>query len=207
MAAVTWKVVGDYFEGCNCDSTCPCIFLADPDQGDCKLTIAWHIEKGHHGLTRLDGLNVAGIYYTPGNMVSGPKWRAALYLDERANRAQAEALGKIFSGQAGGFLANVAALIGEVMGVRAAPIEFEANNRQRRLRIPGALTLEVEGIAGADANREALVVNPALYGAAGFDPVIARSTRYTLTDHGMEWDNSGKNAFYSRFAYEGDSRL
>ena len=40
-----------------------------------------------------------------------------------------------------------------------------------------------------------------------FDPVIARSTRYTLKDHGMEWDNSGKNAFYSRFAYEGDSRL
>ncbi len=207
MAAVSWKVEGDYFEGCNCNSTCPCIFLADPDQGDCQLTIAWHIEKGHHGSTRLDGLNVVGIFYTPGNMVSGPKWRAALYLDERANREQADALGKVFSGQAGGFLANVAALIGEVMGVRAAPIRFEANDKQRRLSIPGALTLEVEGIAGGDANRESLVVNPALYGAAGFDPVIARSTKYTLKDHGMEWDNSGKNAFYSRFAYEGDSRL
>ncbi len=207
MTAVSWKVEGDYFEGCNCDSTCPCIFLADPDQGDCKLTIAWHIEKGHHDSTRLDGLNVAGVFYTPGNMVSGPKWRAALYLDELANSEQADALGKIFSGQEGGFLANIAGLIGEVMGVRAAPIQFEANDKQRRLRIPGALTLEVEGIAGGDPNRESLVVNPALYGAAGFDPVIARSTNYTFNDHGMEWDNSGKNAFYSRFAYEGDSRL
>ncbi len=207
MAAVSWKVDGDYFEGCNCQSTCPCIFLADPDEGDCQLTIAWHIEKGHHGPTRLDGLSVVGIFYTPGNMVSGPKWRAALYLDERANREQADALGKIFSGQAGGFLANVAALIGEVMGVRAAPIRFEVNGKQRRLQIPGALTLELEGIAGSDPNRESLVTNPALYAGAGFDPVIARSTKYTFKDHGMEWDNSGKNAFYSRFAYEGDSRL
>ncbi len=207
MAAASWKVEGDYFEGCNCNSTCPCIFLADPDQGDCKLSIAWHIEKGHYGSTRLDGLNVSGIYYAPGNIVSGPKWRAALYLDEHADREQADALGKIFSGQAGGFLSNVAALVGEVMGVRPAPIQFEANGRQRRLLIPDILTLEIEGIGGGDPSREALVVNPALYGAAGFDPVIARSTRYTLKDHGMEWDNSGKNAFYSRFAYEGDSQL
>lgn len=197
----SWKVEGDYFEACNCDSTCPCIFLADPDQGDCELTIGWHIEKGHYGPTRLDGLNVAGIFYAPSNMVTGPKWRAALYLDERANREQADALGAIFSGQAGGFLANVAALIGEVMGVRAAPIQFEAKGRQRRLRIPNALELEVEGTAGGDPNRESLVVNPALYGAAGFDPVIARSTQYTFKDHGLEWSNLGKNAFYSRFAY------
>ncbi|MER3459624.1 MAG: hypothetical protein C4309_14280 [Chloroflexota bacterium] len=207
MAAISWKVEGDYFEACNCESTCPCIFLADPSQGDCKLTIAWHIEKGHHGSTRLDGLNVAGIFYAPGNMVTGPKWRAALYIDERASQEQAEALGQIFSGQAGGFLANVAALIGEVMGVRSAPIHFEANGKQRRLHIPTTLELEVEGVTGGDPNREALVVNPALYGAAGFDPVIARSTKYTFKDHGIDWDNSGKNAFYSRFAYEGDNRL
>lgn len=197
----SWKVEGDYFEACNCESTCPCIFLADPSQGDCELAIAWHIENGHYSQTRLDGLNVAGIYYTPGNMVSGPKWRAALYLDERASPEQADALGRIFSGQAGGFLANVAALIGEVLGVRSVPIHFEADGRKRRLRIPAALELEVEGLKGGDLDREPKVTNPALYGAAGFDPVIARSSKYTFRDHGFEWDNSGKNAFYSRFAY------
>jgi hypothetical protein len=197
----SWKVEGDYFEACNCESTCPCIFLADPSQGDCELTIAWHIENGHYGQTRLDGLNVAGIYYTPGNMVSGPKWRAALYLDERASREQADALVRIFSGQAGGFLANVAALIGEVLGVRTAPIHFEADGRKRRLRIPAALDLEIEGLKGGDPDREPTVTNPALYGAVGFDPIIARSSKYTFTDHGFAWDNSGKNAFYSRFVY------
>jgi hypothetical protein len=81
-ASEKWKVEGDYFEGCNCDSMCPCIFLADPDKGYCQLTIGWHIEKGAHGSTQLDGLNVVGIFHAPGNMVKGPKWRAALYVDQ-----------------------------------------------------------------------------------------------------------------------------
>ena len=200
-AAISWEVEGDSFEGCNCQSICPCIFLADPDEGDCQLTIGWHIQKGHYGSTRLDGLNVAGVFHTPGNMVTGPKWRAALYLDDRASKEQAEALGKIFSGQGGGFLANVAALIGEVMGVRSAPIQFGIDGKRRWMRIPNVLDIEVEGVKGGNPNREAHVTNPALYGAIGFDPVISRSTKYTYHDHGLEWDNTGKNGFYSRFAY------
>lgn len=198
---MTWKVEGDYFEGCNCDSICPCIFFNDPDKGDCRLTIAWHIERGHYESTQLDGLNVVGVFHAPGNMAQGPKWKAAIYLDQRASPQQAEALGKIFSGQAGGFLANVAALIGEVVGERRVPIDFAVKGRRRTLKIPGTLELDIEGTGGADSGRDSLVTNPALYGAAGFDPVIAHSTKNVYKDHGMEWDNTGKNAFYSRFAY------
>jgi hypothetical protein len=45
-ANTKWNLEGDYFEGCNCDSICPCIFKADPDEGFCNLTAAWHIQKG-----------------------------------------------------------------------------------------------------------------------------------------------------------------
>ncbi len=131
-----WQLEGDYFEACNCESTCPCIFLADPDEGDCQLTLAWHVGRGHFGTTSLDGLTVAGIFHTPGNMLSGPKWRAALYIDERADADQALALEQIFSGQAGRFWANIAPLIGEQLGVRQVPMEFEADGRRRRLRFP-----------------------------------------------------------------------
>lgn len=34
----SWKLEGDYFEGCNCDIVCPRIFLGDPDEGDCHVT-------------------------------------------------------------------------------------------------------------------------------------------------------------------------
>ena len=81
-----WKLEGDYFEACNCDTVCPCVFLGNPDQGECYLTIAWHIEKGHFDDTSLDGLNVVAVFHTPGNMWTGPKWKAALYLDERSTK-------------------------------------------------------------------------------------------------------------------------
>jgi hypothetical protein len=71
------------------------------------------------------------------------------------------------------------------------------------VRIPGVLDLVVEGSRGGDAEKEALITNPALYAAPGFNPVIARSTHYTYNDHGTVWDNSGRNAFYSRFSYAG----
>ncbi len=45
------------------------------------------------------------------------------------------------------------------------------------------------------------MTNPALCAAPGYDPVISRSTRYTFHDHGIDWDNTGRNAFYSGFRY------
>ncbi|MGB6672386.1 MAG: DUF1326 domain-containing protein [Candidatus Nitrosopolaris sp.] len=197
----SWKIEGDYFEACNCRSICPCIFMGDPDNGDCQLTIAWHIQKGQYGQTRLDGLNAVGVFHTPGNMFTGPKWKAAIYLDEQASSEQADALGKIFSGQAGGFLAKVGSLIGEVLGVRRASIQFGVDGKRRWLRIPNSLELEIEGLAGSDPNKESLIINPAIAVSPGFDPVISHSTKYTYHDHGLEWDNSNKNAFYSKFSY------
>lgn len=35
MPEQTWRLEGDYFEACNWESTCPCILMADPDEGDC----------------------------------------------------------------------------------------------------------------------------------------------------------------------------
>ena len=103
-ARTSWKLEGDYFEGCNCDLTCPCTFTEDPDEGECYVTTAWHIQKGNYGNTILHGLDIVGMFNAPGNMLKGPKWKAALYIDEKASPEQNDALTRIYSGQAGGFL-------------------------------------------------------------------------------------------------------
>ncbi|MDP9288878.1 MAG: DUF1326 domain-containing protein [Thermoproteota archaeon] len=90
-ANTKWKLEGDYFEGCNCDSICPCIFKGDPDEGFCNATAAWHIQKGsYNDKINFNGLNVVALFHTPGNMLTGPKWDAALYIDERASKEQTE---------------------------------------------------------------------------------------------------------------------
>ena len=50
-----------------------------------------------------DELNVVALFHSPGNMLTGPKWDAALYIDERASKEQTDSLATIYSGQAGGF--------------------------------------------------------------------------------------------------------
>jgi hypothetical protein len=196
-----WKLEGDYFEGCNCDTVCPCIFLLDPDKGYCNLTVAWHIEKGYYDHTQLNGLNAVAVFVAPGNMFTGPKMKVVFYLDNVASQEQKEALSKIFSGQSGGFFAAVSNFIGEIVAVKSAPITFGMEGRRRWLHIPEYLNLEIEAIKGSDPNKESTVTNPTFSITPGIDAIIAPSTKYSYKDQGFEWDSSGKNGFYSKFNY------
>ena len=199
--AIPWEIEGDYFEGCNCNVMCPCTVADDPDEGNCYVTTAWHIQKGNYGETGLDGMNVVAMFNAPGNMLKGPKWKGALYIDQKATPQQNDALAKIYSGQAGGFFAVVTNLVGEILGVKSVPIEFDINGKRRSLRVKDSLELEIEGVNGADAHRDVLLVNPSFSAVPGSDLVIARSSKYNYKDYGIEFNNSGKNGFYCKFRY------
>jgi hypothetical protein len=129
------------------------------------------------------------------------KWKVALYLDQRATPPQSEALGKIFSGQAGGHLANLAPLIGEVLGVKSAPIDYKAEGKRRSLRIGDIARAEIEAAAGADGGPPAIQNHP-LCIAPGFPAVVARSKHASFHDFGLNLEVSEKNGFYSPFSYQ-----
>lgn len=80
--AAQWSLTGTYFETCNCESACPCVFLSPSTTGECTVLIGWHIEKGRLDAVALDGLNVALAVYSPGHMAQ-VKWKAALYFDNK----------------------------------------------------------------------------------------------------------------------------
>ena len=161
LPSSSWKIEGDYFEGCNCDVICPCIFMADPDEGFCDVIPAWHINRGTFDNIILDDLNVVAFFHAPGNMLTGPKWKVVLYIDQRATAEQLDAITKIYSGQSGGFFEAAKNLFGEVLGIKQSTIELGVEGRRRWLRINDSLELDIEGIKGADQSREALIINPA----------------------------------------------
>jgi hypothetical protein len=198
---MTWNVTGSYFEACNCETACPCVFLSPPTTGDCTVLIGWHIDSGVHDGVALDGMNVALAVHSPGHMVETP-WRAALYLDDRASEEQAASLGAVFSGAAGGHPAVLGAHIGEVMGVVAAPISFEIDGSSRALRIGEVADVKIMAIAGQGGEQVTITNHPLCIGP-GYDAVAARSEHLRYTDHGYEWELSGKNGFFSPFTYEG----
>jgi hypothetical protein len=199
--AEQWNLAGTYFETCNCEAACPCVFLSPPTTGECTVLIAWHIDQGRCDEVTLDGLNVALAVHSPGHMMQVP-WKAALYLDDQASEAQQTALTQIFAGQAGGHFARVGTHIGEVLGVKNASMTYEAAGKNRRLRIAEVAEAEIHALAG-QGDADITITNHPLCIAPGYPAVVARSTRLTYRDHGLEWELSGKNGFYSPFHYAG----
>ena len=195
-----WQIAGDYFENCNCDVVCPCLFspnaplTSKPTAGACEVAFGFHVDRGDYGGVTLDGLNVALIARTPGAMAEG-NWSVALYLDERADEQQRQALQAVFTGSVGGPVAALAPLISTVLGVKTVPITFNVAGKRRSVEIPNIMHLAVQPLPSLDPNNEIWALN-----AHPFAPQVALAVgdqNSTWTDYGMSWDNSGTHGYYA----------
>lgn len=204
-----WWMSGEYLENCNCEVLCPCLLgprnarggaMARPTEGHCDVPIVFQVAAGAAGATSLTGTHAALSVYTPGAMGDG-NWRVGLYLDERASAEQRAALEQIFSGRAGGVMGRIAALVGEWLPARVAPIEFGKEGRRRWAKIPGVLDVEVEGVEGAAPGSEAWIDNVRHFVSRRL--AAARASRGSYRDHGVTWDNAGRNAHYASFEWRG----
>jgi hypothetical protein len=200
-----WQLTGDYFENCNCNVVCPCLLstaaplTSRPSQGMCDVALLFHIDSGSYDRVSLDGLNVAVVAHTPGPMGEG-NWTVAAYIDERADDQQTAALGAIFTGAEGGPMAAFAPLIANSLGVKKTPIAYTVSGNTRSAQIPGILNMAVEPIPTAHPSGEiwAAVGHPVAPDRLAL--AVGRSGS-TYTDHGMRWDNSGKNGHYAPISW------
>jgi hypothetical protein len=196
-----WHLSGDYFENCNCDVVCPCLvspgapMTARPSQGMCDVALVFHIETGRYDEVALDGLNVALIGHTPGAMGEG-NWTLAAYVDERADDDQTAALGAIFSGAEGGPMAAFAPLVSTHLGVKKVPIKYAVSGKTRSAEIPGIMHMAVEPLPTMHPGGEmwAAIGHPV---APDRLALAVGGASSTFADHGMRWDNSGKNGHYA----------
>lgn len=197
---MSFTVKGDYFEACSCDVSCPCIWLAPATQEACDLLLAWHVSEGQKDGVDISGLNAVMAVHTPKQMTDG-NWKVALYLDDRATPEQSEALGAVFSGGAGGHLAAVGPLIGEVVGVAPASISFSRSGGSLKATVGDVLSMESEEMVGMDGSNPPVITNP-LLGVVTQPVTQARAGAVRYGDH---WDTefSGTNSFITAFAYEG----
>lgn len=196
-----WHIVGDYFENCNCAIACPCLFssqrpfTAKPTEGFCETAYVCHITHGTYGSIVLDDLNAVMMAHMPGTFAEG-NWSIALYLDERADSEQRQALEAIFSASAGGPLGLIAPLISTVLGVKFVPITFKIEGKRRSVEIPDIMQLAVRPLPSiGDSVEEIWALN-----AHPLAPKLALAVgeqSSTWRDYGMRWDNSGKHGHYA----------
>lgn len=204
MATPKWRLSGDYFEACNCDFLCPCItsnLTARPTSGECKVALAFHVDRGEFDGAALDGLNFVVVIHSPGVMSAG-NLTAGLIVDDRASPAQQNALGAIVSGQAGGPLAALGPLIGNFAGVEVRPIRFEKQGMRYSVIVPGLVDQTVEGLPSAADTTAPIAIDNVAH------PVttrlaLAKPTHAHLHAFGIDWDepSGGGNGHFAPFSW------
>jgi hypothetical protein len=144
--AVKWNFEADFIQACNCDYGCPCEFSAPPTPGFCEGMVAWHINKGHYGDVKLDGLGLAFAVHWPKAIHQGNGTAAAL-VDERANPQQRDALLQIASGKAGGMpFEIIVTTFSKMLDPQFAPFKFDINGRNSGVQIGSLMNIAVEPI-------------------------------------------------------------
>jgi hypothetical protein len=197
-----WHISGSYFEACNCDAICPCRrqggqkLTVGSTYGVCGFALSWKIAGGAFGSVDLSDLAVvlAGSYRDD---EEGKPWRVMLYLDERANAAQQQALADIFTGRAGGTpLKNYAAAIGETIAVKSARIALD--HRPEHWSITASDYVAVRG--GTPVHSD---IGPVSCGIPGHDHPgeELRTELMRVADPPLGWDVVGRCGFATDFSY------
>ena len=147
-----YEIEGRLLEVCTCNVLCPCWVGEDPDYKTCDTTIAWGIEKGSVEGVSVDDLTIAVSAHIPRNILEPKSWKAVVFVDERATADQEGVLLRLFTGQLGGAIADLAGLIGEVVAVERAPITFTVEGGKGRLSIGSIVEADMAPFVGATGN-------------------------------------------------------
>ena len=204
-----WRVTGDWFDVCKCGIPCPCTFAQAPTYGDCEGILAWHIRDGHYGDARLDGLNIVALGSFDCNIWDGKtKATMGMYMDERADERQREALMVIFSGQGGGWPGEFASMIGEVRGIEYVPITFEIADDLAywAAEVPGKATARAEALTGptiSDGQRVQVHNPPGAEVGPGQIATWGRATTDRADGFGFKWEWDGRSSKHFPFDWEG----
>jgi hypothetical protein len=204
-----WNVKGDWFDVCNCSIPCPCTFAQPPTTGNCEGLLAWHIKTGQYGDVRLDGLSVMAVGTFKGNIWEGKtKASMGMFIDERADARQREALQMIFGGRAGGWPGTFAQFIGDVRGLEFARIDFHVDDdlASWRAEIPGKVAASAEALGGPTTPPGKRVQ---VYNAGGAEcgpgsvATYGTATADKAQVFGFQWERSGKSSKHMAFDWSG----
>jgi hypothetical protein len=133
-----------------------------------------------------------------------------LFIDEKADERQREALQIIFGGQAGGWPAGFAANIGEMRGVEFVPISFEVAGdlAHWRVEIPGRVAARAEALTGPTTppgKRVQTINPPGSEVGPGQIATWGRSTEVRTQGFGLDWTGESRSSKHIPFDWTGPS--
>jgi hypothetical protein len=199
---MAYQLEGKLLEVCDCNVLCPCWIGEDADNVTCDAVVAYQIDQGTVDGTDVSGLCIALVVHIPGNILAG-NWQVAVFVDDKSTPQQQEALLKVWTGQLGGPVGDLAKLVGEVKAVERAPISFSVVEGLGTLKIGDVVDTAMEPYRGGTGNVTTL--NESAFSTIPGSPAYVakashykrQSSRYGLNDV----DLHGKNAIQGEFRF------
>lgn len=199
---MAYQLQGRLLEVCTCNTLCPCWVGDDPDNGTCDSAMAYHFDKGTIDGVDVSGLTLAFAVHIPGNVLAG-NWRIIVFVDDKASKAQEDAILKVYTGKAGGPLAEVAKLVGEVVDVRRAPIAFDVVKGKGSFTVGDTVHAELEPFKGPTGQPTTLTES--IFSTVPGSPAyVGKASTYKQKSPELKQDIKlqGHNAILSDFRFE-----
>lgn len=199
-----WNMKSDYVETCNCDYGCPCNFNGFPTYGSCQALVLFHIRAGSYGDTRLDGLDFISAVNWPKAIHEG-NGTAQLFITNKANKEQKQAIINIYSGQAKGDgpFALFAGTFKYFLEPQIVDIKVNIDGKKSSFSVPGVMDVQTESFTNPVTGEEQ---DTKIQLPKGFIFKLAEAIKskiMRITTQSLNFDHSGQNAFYAVVDFKG----
>ena len=201
-----WYMKADYVETCNCDYGCPCNFTGFPTYGNCRSLILFHIREGNFGdNVKLDGLEVIDAVSWPKAIHEG-NGTMQLFITKNADEEQRQALIRIITGQAKGDgpFALFAPTYKYILDPQYVDINAKVDGKRSSFSVAdGVIDVQVENfvnpVTGEEQDTKLQLPNGFIFKVAD----AAKTKIMRILTPNLNFDDSGKNAFYSVVEFKG----
>jgi hypothetical protein len=181
---------------------CPCRTI-DGERGGrstfgiCKGALSWRIQRGHAGEIELEGLGIVlALVYDDDE--AGSPWSFWLYLDDRGDEAQREALEQIFLGRLGGTPDEQFPWVwkpSDLLGVRAVTIEVDHSKGEGWFRAGDYVSVRINSPVSEESKVTCVIPG---YDRRGRE---VNSELIEVGDEGLSFEFQGRCGYESDFDY------
>lgn len=200
-----WNLKADYVEACNCDFGCPCNFNGFPTGGFCRGMSLFHIQKGSYGQNvSLDGLDAIYAASWPKAIHEG-NGTNQLFITKKADEHQRKALVNIMSGQAkgDGLFALLAGTFKYFLEPQFVDINANIDGKRSSFSVPGVMDVQIDSFTNPVTGEEQDIKVQLPKGPIWKLAEAAKSKIMRITTQSLNFDHSGKNAFYAAVDFKG----
>jgi hypothetical protein len=197
-----WAIAGTYLEACNCEAICPCrrvggVAGGRSSYGVCEGALSWVVRDGRAGEVDLSGLAAVLVLRYHDDEPASP-WTFFLYVDERGDERQREALVQIFTGGLGGTQHDHFPWVwkaSHMLGWRPAPIEIEHTPGRGWFRSGENVTVRVREPVAEQAPVSCVIPGHHRSGEELYTDVLY------VEEGPLSFELNGKCAYQSTFEY------